>query len=440
MTVAQRSGWLVAITLCTSLSTPLSVHAGELVIATVNNGHMITLQNLARDFERTHPSISLKWVTLEEGQLRQQITRDITTREGRFDIMTIGAYEAPIWGQRGWLKAIEPTPSYDLPDLLPPIRQSLSVHGRLYALPFYGESSMTMVRTDLLKKAGIVLSAAPTWEQIKSAARQMHNPAQGVYGICLRGKPGWGENISLITTMVNTFGGQWFDMNWRPQLDTPAWKAAVTLYVDLLKHHGPPGAAANGYNENLALFSAGRCAIWVDATVAGAFVNRPDTSHVAGKVAFLQAPTSVTPKGSHWLWTWALAIPASSTQAQDAQTFIEWATSREYIRMVARQQGWSAVPSGTRVSTYADPAFRRANAHAEVERQAIASANPRDSTRPKSPYVGVQWAAIPEFQAIGTVVGQQISQLLQGERSVDDTLNRAQQVVDRKMREALYYR
>jgi len=246
--------------------------------------------------------------------------------------------------------------------------------------------------------------------------------------------------MTLITPMVNTYGGQWFDMSWKPQLDSTPWHVAVALYVDLLRHYGPPGAAANGYNENLALFMAGRCAIWVDATVAGSFVNRAGQSKVAGQVAFLQAPTAVTPKGSHWLWTWALAIPASSSKAQAAQTFIEWATSKDYIALVAKQEGWSAVPSGTRQSTYAQAAFQQANAHAEVERQAIASANPNDATKPKSPYVGVQWAAIPEFQAIGTVVGQQISELLQGKGAVgvSEQLDKINLVVGRKMREAGY--
>jgi sorbitol/mannitol transport system substrate-binding protein len=434
-----------ALPLRTLLSIAVSVvvaqaQAVELMVATVNNGHMITLQKLAGVFEQAHPDIRLKWVTLEEGALRQQVTRDVSTKAGRFDIMTIGAYEAPIWGKRGWLKPLTPSPSYAVDDLLVPIRQSLSVDGRLFALPFYGESSMTMVRTDLLKAAGITLSANPTWDQIKAAAKAMHAPDKGVYGICLRGKPGWGENMTLITPMVNTYGGQWFDMSWKPQLDSTPWHVAVALYVDLLRHYGPPGAAANGYNENLALFMAGRCAIWVDATVAGSFVNRAGQSKVAGQVAFLQAPTAVTPKGAHWLWTWALAIPASSSKAQAAQTFIEWATSKDYISLVAKQEGWAAVPSGTRQSTYEQAAFQQANAHAEVERQAIASANPQDATKPKSPYVGVQWAAIPEFQAIGTVVGQQISALLQGKEAlgVGEQLDKVNLVVERKMREAGY--
>ncbi|MBI5925915.1 MAG: sugar ABC transporter substrate-binding protein [Aquabacterium sp.] len=420
--------------------TPWATHATELVIATVNNGHMITLQKMSGEFERAHPDVKLKWITLEEGVLRQQVTRDVTTKAGQFDVMTIGAYEAPIWAKKGWIRPLTPSPGYEVADLLAPIRQSLSVSGQLYALPFYGESSMTMVRTDLLKAAGLKLGAAPTWAQIHHAAEKLHAPDKGVYGICLRGKPGWGENMSLITTMVNTFGGQWFNMSWQPQLQTPAWRNAVTLYADLLNQFGPPGAAANGYNENLALFMDGRCAIWVDATVAGGFVNRAESSKVAGKVAFLQAPVAATPKGAHWVWTWALAIPTSSSKAQAAQRFMEWATSRDYIRLVAEREGWDAVPSGTRQSTYASPQFRRANPHALVEQRAISTANPQDATLPRSPYTGIQWASIPEFQAIGTAVGQEISELLQDPVSVDEVLSKSQQIADRKMRAAGYYR
>jgi sorbitol/mannitol transport system substrate-binding protein len=414
--------------------------ATQLVIATVNNGHMITMQGLTRQYEQSHPGIKLKWVTMSEGALRQQMAADVSTGQGQFDVMTIGLLETPIWGKKGWLREITPQASDAIDDLLPNIRAGLSVDGKLYASPFYGESSMTMVRTDLLAQAGIKLPETPTWPQIRDAAAKLNQPDKGIHGICLRGRPGWGENMTLITPMVNAMGGQWFDMNWQPQLDTKPWREAVGLYVDLLKRYGPPGAAANGYNENLALFSDGKCAIWVDATVAGAFVNNPKRSKVAGKVAFLQSPMGSTAKGSRWLWAWALAVPSSSTHGPQALEFVRWATSREYIKLVARQEGWGAVPSGTRQSTYANADFMKANAYAKVEQTAIASANPLDSTVPRSPYVGIQFAAIPEFQAIGTAVGQQISSLLTDGGSVDEALGRSQALSHRKMKEAGYLR
>jgi sorbitol/mannitol transport system substrate-binding protein len=427
-----------AIALAAALACGAAQAATELVVATVNNGHMIEMQKLSKHFETANPDIKLKWVTLEEGVLRQRVTTDIATKGGQFDVMTIGMYETPIWGKKGWLMELKPEGAYDVDDLLPAMRQGLSADGKLFAAPFYGESSMLMYRKDLADKAGVTVPEKPTWAQIKDLAAKIHNPSAGVYGICLRGKPGWGDNMALITTIVNTHGGQWFDMSWKPQLESKPWKDAVNFYVDLLKTYGPPGSSANSFNEILALFNEGKCGMWVDATIAASFISDPKQSKVADKVAFAQAPTAVTPKGANWLWAWALAIPAGSQKADAAQKFISWATSKDYVQLVARTNGWAAVPTGTRKTTYLSRDFRQAAKFAEAEQKAIFSANPTDSTLPKSPYVGVQFAAIPEFQSIGIAVGQQMSAALAGKTSVDEALKISQAAAEREMKKAGY--
>jgi len=412
----------------------------ELVIATVNNGHMIEMQKLGKNFEQANPDIKLKWVTLEEGTLRQRVTTDIATKGGQFDVMTIGMYETPIWGKKGWLQEVKPAASYDVDDLLPAMRNGLSVDGKLFAVPFYGESSMLMYRKDLADKVGVSVPERPTWNEVRDLAAKIHDPKNGVYGICLRGKPGWGDNMAFLSTMVNTAGGQWFDMGWKPQIDSKPWHDAVNLYVDLLKKYGPPGSSANSFNEILALYNEGKCGMWVDATIAASFVSDPKQSKVAEKVAFAQAPTLVTPKGANWLWAWALAIPAGSQKVDAAQKFINWATSKEYIQLVAKTNGWASVPTGTRKSTYASPEFQKAARFAAAEKTAIDSANPNDSTLPKSSYVGVQFAAIPEFQAIGISVGQQMSAALAGKVTVDAALKTSQAAAEREMKKAGYYK
>ena len=413
--------------------------AADLVIATVNNGHMIEMQKLTPHFEKAHPDIKLKWVTLEEGTLRSRVTTDIATKGGQFDVMTIGMYETPIWAKKGWLNELKPDAAYDIDDLLPAMRNGLSVEGKLYAAPFYGESSMLMYRKDLTDKAGITFAERPTWNQVRDAAAKIHNPPN-VYGICLRGKPGWGDNMAFLSTMANSFGAQWFDMSWKPQLESKPWKDAVTFYVDLLKKYGPPGSSANSFNEILALYNEGKCGMWIDATIAASFITDPKQSKVADKVAFAQGPTAVTEKGANWLWAWALAIPAGTKNADAAQKFITWATSKDYINLVAKEKGWAAVPTGTRKSTYANPEFTKAAVFAAAEKKAIDSANPNDSTLPKSPYVGVQFAAIPEFQAIGIAVGQQMSSALAGKATVDQALKASQLAADREMRKGGYYK
>ncbi|MBJ7311298.1 ABC transporter substrate-binding protein [Rugamonas sp. CCM 8940] len=417
-----------------------AIAATDLVIATVNNGHMIEMQKLGKFFEQANPDIKLKWVTLEEGVLRQRMTTDIATKGGQFDLMTIGMYEAPIWAKKEWLLPIKPDASYDVDDLLPTIREGLSNNGVLYAAPFYGESSMIMYRSDLVKKAGMTIEERPTWERIREVAAKIHDPANGVYGICLRGKPGWGDNMAFITTMANSYGAQLFDMKWQPQFTSKPWKNAVNMYVDLLKNYGPPGSSSNSFNEILAMFNEGKCGIWIDATIAASFITDPKQSKVADKVAFAQSPYAVTERGANWLWAWSLAIPKSSRHPDAAQKFINWSTSKDYIKLVAKESGWANVPTGTRKSTYANPEFAKAAKFAAAEGKAIASSSPKHSTLPPSPYVGVQFAAIPEFQSIGLAAGQQIASALLGKQTVDQALDMAQQAADREMRKAGYYK
>jgi sorbitol/mannitol transport system substrate-binding protein len=431
---------LPAWTLALGMAATFAANATDLVVATVNNGHMIEMQKLTKFFEQANPDIHVKWVTLEEGVLRQRVTTDISTQGGQFDVMTIGMYETPIWGKKGWLQELKPDAAYDVDDLLPSIRAGLSADGKLYAAPFYGESSMLMYRSDLAQKAGVTFGERPTWDQVRDAAAKMGDPASGVYGICLRGKPGWGDNMAFLTTLVNAFGGQWFDMTWKPQIDSKPWHDAVNFYVDLLKKSGPPGSSANSFNEILALYNEGKCGMWVDATIAASFITDPKQSRVADKVAFAQAPSEVTAKGANWLWAWALAIPSSSKNAAAAQKFVTWATSKSYIQLVAKEEGWAHVPTGTRKSTYANPEFQKAAKFAAAEAKAIETANPNDATLPKSPYVGVQFAAIPEFQSIGVSVGQQMSAALAGKETVDAALKASQVAADREMRKAGYYK
>ena len=417
-----------------------AVSATELVIATVNNGHMIEMQKLGKFFEQANPDIKLKWVTLEEGVLRQRVTTDIATKGGQFDVMTIGMYETPIWGKKGWLQEVKADAAYDVDDLLPAMRNGLSSEGKLYAVPFYGESSMLMYRKDLADKAGVTVKDKPTWPEIAELAGKIHDPANGVYGICLRGKPGWGDNMGFLSTLANTFGGQWFDMGWKPQLDTKPWHDAITFYVDLMKKYGPPGSSSNSFNEILALYNEGKCGMWVDATIAASFISDPKQSKVADKVAFAQAPTMVTPKGANWLWAWALAVPAGSQKVEAANKFITWATSKEYINLVGKEVGWGNIPTGTRKSTYENAEFLKVAKFAVAEKAAIDSANPNDQTLPKSPYMGIQFAAIPEFQSIGISVGQQMSAALSGKTTVDAALKASQTAADREMKKAGYYK
>jgi sorbitol/mannitol transport system substrate-binding protein len=411
--------------------------AATITIATVNNGDMIKMQKLAPKWEAATGN-KINWVVLEENVLRQRVTTDIATKGGQFDILTIGSYETPIWGKQGWLVPLDFPASYDIKDVFPGVRDALSNGGKLYAAPFYAESSFTLYRKDLFDKAGLKMPAKPTYDDIAKFADKLTDKSKEQYGICLRGKAGWGENMALVDTLVNGFGGQWFDMKWDAELNTKPWHDALTWYVDIMHRDGPPGATSNGFNENLALFTTGHCGIWIDATSAAGLVYDKATSQVWDKTGFTAAPHGVTSNGTGWFWAWAMAIPTTSKQQDAAKSFLAWSTSKEYIDLVGKTFGYTVLPPGTRISTYANPEYIKAAPFAEAVKTAILTA---DITKPSMnpvPYVGIQYVAIPEFQAMGTQVGQMVASALAGQTTIDAALKQAQDSVSSTMEQAGY--
>ena len=416
--------------------------ASTLTIATVNNGDMIVMESLTKDFTKKY-GINVKYVTLPENTLRQKVTSDVATGGGQFDIATVGTYDVPIWAKNKWLVNLQPmfsasaAKAYDLNDVIPKVRLGLSYQNNLYALPFYGESSMLYYNKALFAAAGLKMPLHPTWDQVAAFAAKLNSPSKNQYGICLRALPGWGEFGAPLTTVINTFGGEWFNNSWQPQLTSPADVKAITFYVNLLRKSGEPGATSSGFTECETAMAQGKAAMWVDATVAAGALSDPKQSKVAKDIGFAYAPTEVTPLGSHWLWSWSLGIEASSKNQDAAFKFITWATSKDYIKLVAAKNGWGNVPPGTRISTYQNPAYKKAaGAFEGIVLNSMLTADPTHSTLHKVPYVGVQFVGIPEFQNIGTLVTQDLAGAVAGSTSVSSALALAQGQVTRIMKQA----
>jgi len=419
-----------------------------ITVAVVNNPDQRKLLALADKFQAAYPNITLSFVMLPENELRDRVTTDISTGAGSFDIVQVGTYDTPIFAKNKWLASVDALmkanpknvqPNYDVDDLLKAIRLGLSYNNELYALPFYGESSMTFYNKKMFKDAGLEMPAEPTWEQIRDLACKLHKPDQKQYGIALRGLPGWGEVLAPLDTVINTYGARWFDENWQPQLNTKEFKDAVSFYVDLIQKCGVPGAANNGFSESLTAIAQGQAAMWVDATVAAGFLTDPTQSKIVNDVGFVMAPHGPVQKGYHWLWSWAYAIPTTSKHQPEALQFLTWSTSKDYINLVGTTYGWQTIPPGTRESTYKNADYlKAAGAFADITLKSIQTADPTNATRDKVPYVGVQFVGIPEFQGFGTDVSQQISAAIAGKISVDDALKKGQDIVTKAMKDAGY--
>ncbi|MHB1627166.1 MAG: ABC transporter substrate-binding protein [Bacilli bacterium] len=437
---------LTGVTLSLTHASGNSAGQGKVTItvATVNNPQMIQMEHLTKYFEAANPNIAVKYDVMPENVLRSKVTEDVATGAGKFDVVTIGSYEAPLWAKNGWLvnlsnemnsQGAAAVKSYNVNDLLKPIRSALSYRNALYALPFYGESSMMMYRKDIFKKDHLVMPLHPTWSQVQHFAAVIKKDNKGITPIVLRGLPGWGEQLAPLDTVINAFGGEWFNMKWQPQFNNPATKKAVAFYVNLLRKYGETGAAADGFVECETLWSQGKGAMWVDATSAAPdFANSP----VAAKTGYAYAPTQVTSRGSHWLWSWALALDAAGKNQTAATKFIMWATSKQYAKLVVQHYGLAQSPPGTRYSILNNPALQKVAPWTRIEVNSIDTADPLHPTLHPVPYTGVQYVDITPFEGLGTQVSQDFAAAITGSTSVASALSKAQQQATQTMQQNGY--
>jgi sorbitol/mannitol transport system substrate-binding protein len=434
--VAVVSAMFVSAASGTSAATTISV-------AIVANPQMQDIASLTPSLFTAKTGIKVKYTILDEGKLRQVTTRDVGSGGKAFDAVMIGPYEAPQFGAAGLLTDLTSMAKadkvYNYKDLIPAVRNALSAKGRMYASPFYGESSFVMYRKDVLANAGVTMPLRPTWQQIASIARRINSGDMA--GICLRGKPGWGDLGAAFTTVLNTFGGTWWSAksNGQPdkaQVDKPAFKAALDFYAKLVQDAGEKDAANSSFNECLAQYQAGKVAMWYDATVAAGLLEAQD-SPVKGKNGYAFAPVFKT-KASGWLWTWALAIPKSAPDAASAWKYIAFATGAQYIKAAGTKTkgGWAAIPPGTRLSTYRIPQYKAAaKAFAATTLAAMKAApitNPGTTKRPGLP--GVQYVGIPEFQDVGNRCTQLFSAVIAGSMDSSRALSQCQRIASQAIR------
>ncbi|MGB7448708.1 MAG: sugar ABC transporter substrate-binding protein [Ornithinimicrobium sp.] len=429
--VAAGSAVAVLVVTASCGSEDSSGQGGEtLTIAAVNNSDLDRLRDLNQEFLDQHSGVDIEWVRQTENELRETVSTDVGTEGGRFDVVTVGTFEAQIWSDESLLQPLTDMPdNFDSSAFVPTIREALTPGEEMLAAPFYGESSFTMYRTDLFEEAGLEMPEQPTWGFIIDAAQKISEETSAD-GICLRGKPGWGENMGFLTAMAHSYGARWFDEDWRAQLDSDAWLEATADYLELAEY-APSTVTRNGYQENLELFRDGECGIWVDATIAASSVTDSQESSVADNVDFAPAPGTGQDSSSNWLWAWSLAIPSGSEHKELAKEYVAWATSADYIELAASEYGWANVPAGARADLYENSSYTDAAPFADLVLTSIESADPTEPTSQPVPYHGIQYVDVPAFQSIGNAVGAQMTDAISGEISGEEALENSQWVADR---------
>jgi sorbitol/mannitol transport system substrate-binding protein len=415
-------------------------------IALANNPISQAMEKLVK--EKYKAGVTVNIAVLPENDLRQKLTTEASTGGTTYDMFYIGPYEASNWAKNGWLENLEPyfakLPAdraawYDRKDLIQGMVGSLSVKGQSYALPFYGESSFIMYNKELFAAKGLTMPDAPTWDQIYELAKKIHDPSKGIVGMTMRGAPGWGMSGAPFVTIVNAFGGRFYDMNWNATVDTPEQRGAWQMYKKILREAGQQDILSYTYNECIGLMQSGKCGIYYDATSIAPPLESVGSA-VKGKVGYVLPPHQKMPTNTAWLWNWAMGINPKSIAAkkQAVFEFMLWATSKDYIKMtVDLDPSGASTPPASRSSTYKLPAYQSAP-YAAMTLKTLESTDFTKPTMEPVPYVGLQYIAIPEFADAGTKMTQYLADYVVDKITLDEAIKKTNDLFNQVAKDGGY--
>ncbi|MGP3534305.1 ABC transporter substrate-binding protein [Microbacterium sp. RD1] len=416
--------------LAVSCSAPAAEDSKEINVLLVNNQTQTRLSEITADTFTAETGIKVNFTLLAENDLRDKVTQEVSSQAGQYDVVNIGSYEMPIFADNGWLAPLDEyvldDEEYNQDGILPSMRQlTLGSDGKIYGEPLEGESSFLMYNKQIFADAGVTISENPTWSEVVEVAAQLKAANPDITPICVRGLPGWGQMGSSLTTVVNTFGGTWFDEDWNAQLTAPEFVEATEFYVSMLQNYGPAGAAQVGVFECFTTFGEGTVGMWYDTTNAPIYLET-EGSAMKGNIGYVAAPVEKT-DASGWLFHWGLSIEAASTNKDSAAAFIKWATSEEFDQLIADTYGWEAAPPGRRASLYENPDYLAAGAaFVPAVQYALDNADPADPGLQPRPTLGIQYVAIPEFAQLGDRVTEEIASAIAGQQTVEQALEKAQ--------------
>lgn len=323
------------------------------------------LQPYIAEFEAL-TGIETTYEILPEDQFRQKTTVEFAAGTSDVDVfVSMLAQEGIKYETAGWYADIEAMaanaditdPDFDLADFTDAgvLIGSLS-NGKLVGLPVYAETGVLFYNKALFDAAGVAYPPVAI-EDVEAAAAAIHNPDEGVYGICFRGKGA--AATSQFASFLHTFGSDWAT-DGQANVTSPAFLDAVKWYGGMLNQFGPPGATSYHWQQCQDLFVQGKAAMWFDASVFFANVVNPEVSQVVDVVGVAEAP--IGPGGADpTVSGWVLSIYEGSQKKDAAWLFVQWALGKEMVEKAQLSNIATA-----RESAWQSEAFQAQNEYPEV--------------------------------------------------------------------------
>ncbi|MBN1242508.1 MAG: sugar ABC transporter substrate-binding protein [Spirochaetales bacterium] len=217
--------------------------------------------------------------------------------------------------------------------------------GKLFGVPLTGWVQGIWYRKDLFAEKG--LAAPEKWDDILTAAKAFHSPADKKYGIVFATEAtDFTEQTFSQFALSN--GAELFDASGKPAFNSPAMRRAVEFYRELYKYSLP---GSNGFTQVKDSFSGGNAAMVVYSTyILGGLYEQG----MADKVGFA-VPEGVAPASFGMVSTEVITNTVPEAQRQAAAAFMKFLLRNEnYIPWMHMAPGG---PNPVLKGVASDPAY-----------------------------------------------------------------------------------
>jgi len=384
-------------------------------------------QELSPQFTKL-TGVQVAWQVIPPVQMREKHVLDLSTKTGQFATVATDPQYYPLYAVNKWVDELAPyldDPKLtnkewlNLKDIFPVWLESTSHDGKLYGLPFDGEATLLLYRSDLYKAKNI--SVPQTFDELHEAARKLHDPANNFFG------GNFGYHIRLINMFIwpsifRAYGGEWFDKAGNPTVNSKESIEATTFYVDYLTKFAPPGVANWNWPESLDAFINGRLAQTFMGGSTIPVAANPAKSKVVGKFGVGRWPKGPAGKRVTAVWNWSFPINAAISPKTKKATWlwIQWMCSHHMqVQSSYEYKGKEeSRASVNRMSIWADERYRKSVEIAPGFSQIVLTSIREDGD--------VHWRPrVPQWPELANILGIQLHRALAKQATPKEALDEA---------------
>ncbi len=253
------------------------------------------------------------------GEAHQKLLLAVQLKQGQYDVAQFdNTFLAP-YGAAGTMSPlddyIKASAEYDISDFEAGQQDYGKYNGQTLGLTLSTEPMIQWYRKDIYANLG--LKPAETWDEYKSNAQKIEEAKMGDGNML-----GWGPNSSWWwMTLVWSFGGQLYDANYVPAVNTPEAVEATKFFKDMMALGPEGGISASGDDVTNKFFAQDIGTIVQYSGYWGVALD-PANNAFVGKLG-----TAPMPKGkadiTH-LAGWNIGIPSDAKNKDEAWKFMEF--------------------------------------------------------------------------------------------------------------------